>query len=79
MRKTTGQYTKQKLFQPTKISQLIIEVTVTQEEVIEARRDSTVREDTIDTKTIHPEDQDVGAAIKMVILVQTIHIRTKST
>ena len=52
---------------------------VTQEEVIAAKGDSTVREDKINTKIIHLEDQDIGAAIKMVILVHTVHIRTKST
>ena len=54
---------------------------VTQEEVIAVGGDSTVGEDTIkiDTKTIHPEDQDAGATIKMAILVHTVHIRTKST
>ena len=50
------------------MSRPTIEATTTQEEVIIARGDSIVGEDTtkVDSKTIHPEDQDVGAVIKMV-------------
>ena len=51
----------------------------TQEEVTVARGDFMVGEDTTKIDTIHPEDQDVGATIKMAILVQAIHLRTKST
>ena len=63
-----GCYTKSTLFLPTKISQPTIEATTTQEEVIVVGGDSTVGEDTakVDSKKIHPEDQDVGVVIKMV-------------
>lgn len=56
------------LFLLTKISRSTIEEMTTQEEVIVVRGDSMVGEDTtkVDSKTIHPEDQDVGVVIKMV-------------
>ena len=65
--KTTSRYTKPKLFRPTKISRLIIEVTTTQEEVIVVGGDSMVRGDTIkiDSKIIYPEGLDARAIIKM--------------
>ena len=45
-----------------------MEATTTQEEVIEVGGDSMVEKDTTkaNSKTIHPEDQDVGVVIKMV-------------
>ena len=53
---------------PTKISRPTIEAMTTQEEIIVVRGDSTVGVDTtkVDSKTIHPEDQDAGAVTKMV-------------
>ena len=79
MPKTTGRYTKQKSSNPTKIDRLTIEVTTTQEEVTTSGEDFMVGEDTNKIDTIHPEDQDARATIKMAILVQIFHIRTKST
>jgi hypothetical protein len=79
MQKTTGRYTKQKSSNPTKIDRLTIEVTATQEEVIAARGDFMVGVGIIKTYTIHPEVQNVGVVITMAILVQTVHIRTRST
>ena len=51
----------------------------TQEEVIAAVGDFMVGVGTIKIDTIHPEDQNDGATITMAILVQTVHIRTRST
>lgn len=79
MPKNTGRYTKQKSSNPTKIDRLTIEVTVTHEEVTAAGGDFMVRADTIKTDTIHPEAQNAGVAITMAILVQVVHIRTRST
>ena len=79
MQKTTGRYTKQKPFNPTKIDRLIIEVTTTQEEVTTARGDFMVGASTIKIDIIHLEAQNAGVAITMAILVQTVHIRTRST
>ena len=68
MQRITRRYTKPKLFLPTKISRPTIEAMATQEEVIMVGGDSTVGEDItkVDSKTIHPKDQDVAAVIKMV-------------
>ena len=79
MQKTTGRYTKQKPSNPTKIDRLIIEATTTQEEVTATEGDFMVGVGTIKIDTIHPEVQNVGVAITMAILVQTVHIRTRST
>ena len=79
MQKTTGRYTKQKSSNPTKIDRLIIEVTATQEEVTVAGGDFMVGAGTMKIDIIHPKVQNVGVAITMAILVQTIHIRTRST
>jgi hypothetical protein len=79
MPKTIGRYIKQKPSNPTKIDRLTIEVTVTHEEVIVARGDFMVGVGTIKIDTIHPEAQNVGVATTMAILVQTVHIRTRST
>ena len=79
MPKTTGWYIKQKSSNLTKIDQLTIEVTVTHEEVTAAGGDFMVEAGTIKTYTIHPEAQNVGAAIMMAILVQIVHTRTRST
>ena len=70
---------KTEVVQPDQIDRLTIEVTATHEEVTVAGGYFMVGEDTIKIDTIHPEDQDAGAAIKMAILVQTVHIRTKLT
>ena len=53
MQKTTGRYTKQKHFNPTKIDRPIIEVTTTEEEVIVVGEDFTVGAGTIKIDTIH--------------------------
>ena len=79
MQKTTGRYTKQKSFNPTKIDRLIIEVMTTQEEVTVARGDFMVGAGTIKIDTIHPEVQNAGVAITMAILVQIVHIWTRLT
>jgi hypothetical protein len=79
MQKTIGRYTKQNPSNPTKIDRLTIEVTATQEEVTVVEGDFMVGAGTIKTYTIHPEVQNVGVAITMAILVQTVHIRTRST
>ena len=79
MPKTIGRYIKQKSSNPTKIDRLIIEVTTTQEEVTAAEGDFMIGAGTIKTDTIHPEVQNAGVAITMAILVQTVHIRTRST
>ena len=79
MPKTTGRYIKQKPSNPTKIDRLTIEVTATHEEVTVARGDFMVGAGTIKIDTIHPEAQNAGVATMMAILVQTIHIRTRST
>ena len=54
----------------TKISRLTIEtMATTQDEVITVGGDSTVGEDTtkVAFKTTHPEGQDVGSTIKIII------------
>ena len=79
MPKTTGRYIKQKLSNLTKIDRLTIEVTTTHEEVTVAGGDFMVGAGTIKTNIIHPEAQNVGVATMMAILVQTVHIRTRST
>ena len=79
MPKTTSRYIKQKLSNPTKDDRLTIEVTTTQEEVTAAGGYFMVGAGTIKIDTIHLEAQNVGSAIMMVILVQTVHISTRST
>ena len=79
MPKTTGRYIKHKPSNPTKIDRLPIEIMATHEEVTAAEGDFMVRAGTIKTNTIRPEVQNVGVAITMAILVQTVHIRTRST
>ena len=79
MQKTIGRYTKQKSSNLTKFDRLIIEVTTTQEEVTVAGGDFMVRVGIIKIDTIHPKVQNAGVAITMAILVQTVHIRTRST
>ena len=56
------------LFLSTKISRPTIEAMTTQAEVIVVGGDSMVREDTtkVDSKKIHPKDQDAGVVIKIV-------------
>ena len=49
------------------------------EEVTVAKGDFMVEVGTIKTDTIHPEAQNDGVAITMAILVQTVHIRARST
>ena len=77
--KTTGWYTRQKPFRPTKIDRLIIEIMATQEEVTAIEGDLMVGAGTIKIDAIHPGDQNAGDAITMAMLVQTVHIRTRST
>ena len=79
MPKTTGRYTKQKPSNLTKIDRLTIEVTATHEEVTAAGGYFMVEAGTIKTYAIHPEVQNARVAITMAILVQTVHIRTRST
>ena len=79
MPKTTGRYIKQKPSNPTKIDRLTIEVMATHEEVTTVRGNFFVGADTIKIDTIHSEAQNARVAITMAILVQTVHIRTRST
>ena len=51
----------------------------THEEVTAARGDFMVGAGTIKIDTIHPEAQNVGVVVMMAILVQIVHIRTRST
>ena len=51
----------------------------TQEEVTSAGGDFMVGAGIIKINIINPKDQNVGVTITMAILVQTIHIRTRST